>query len=299
MSSFSTDRIYFLRNSGRITGPFSQARLHEMLQAGRITETASFSTDKQVWQEISALFSPPPPPLREEEKQEFPEIAPGETCDTYSLKTPLPEQKTPPPPPPSPPPLPELPEKEIVHTFAADVGRVIALVWNFCGIFPEVRSCPQRVFGIAAGLNMAVFTVTALLPGLVVSNRGVRLFPLVTAWLLLASLVLFSLAAGKMFSARKEKNGVWMIPAAALLMDYGMPGGTVLAWSSSLLQMQTFPVILTGFLASVTIACAVVQIKDFLELERGVLSRWIWLTVPLLNAAGIAMIFLFISVLNK
>ena len=279
MENSASARTYFLYKSGRITGPFALERLQRMLRAGELSAEEQFSLDKLHWKSMAELFpqlAPPPPPLpaAEEKQEDF-------AYDDYALKeSPRRENCAP-----AAEVVPELPEvEEYSVSFFSDLGRTIALIWNSEEIFPEICGRSGRIFGIAGGLNLAVFTVTALL-----FSSGNRLLSAVAAWGLLAVLVILLLIAGKLV-AFKNCFAEWLNLGAAYLMSYGMIAGCAIAWS---VAGNLYLGLMLGFIASAGICSAVIQTMEFIRQEQIDLPCRMFLQLSAVNGAVFTAIYFF------
>lgn len=296
MAPATSDKIYFIRRNGRITGPFALSRLEEMLQTGSLKETEAFSCDKRHWKTVAELFAEPEPkpePVPEAIPILQKEFDPLDTIDeSYSLKNPLPEKKSVPPPEP-PPEFPVTGDDESV-SFLSDIGRVIALFWNPSEMFPELYDRPGRAFGIAVMLHFILLTVLALIFGRYISSHANFFFPVAMTWGMFAALTLFTAGVCNCL-ARKSEPGLWLLPAASLLMDYGMLAGVGVAWGFLLFQGMPAVIVSVIFLVSLCISCNAMQLKAFSELEIGIPPHWIFLITPVLNGVAMAIVYGFIK----
>ena len=91
--------------------------------------------------------------------------------------------------------------------------------------------------------------------------------------------------------SRQAKSGEWITLAAAYLMDFGMIGGTVLAWFAILGEKMIFPVLASFFIAGVVLCCEVIQTQEFSTYETERPFKWAFLTVPALNAIVVTTIY--------
>ena len=278
----SATAVYFIRKSGIIMGPYSEARLLEMAQNGTLGPDDAFSADKQLWQSTAELF----PHDEEPEKAELVEVEEDEFslkgADFYALRNrqqeiapELPEEEPE-----------EKPEEELRTSFAADIPRTIALVWQFRDIFPLIGERSTRIFGIASGINFIIFTAISLF----FVRGSSRLFSVAAAWGLLAALGLLSLGGARLMS-RQAKSGEWITLGAAYLMDFGMIGGTALAWFAILGEKMIFPVLASFFIAGVVLCCEVIQTQEFSTYETERPFKWAFLTVPALNAIVVTTVY--------
>ena len=170
MQSAVSGKRYFLRQSGRITGPYPMLKLTAMYHRGDLKCEDMCSEDKIRWQYINVLF-PALSPLAPIAIEEAPAAPPDPIIKV------LPEPASPQPfadanipadgepLPISPPPAQDRPQAVRQSPFAewlADIGRTIALVWDFREILQMHGQKAGRFLGIAFGIHALLVLLIVL-----------------------------------------------------------------------------------------------------------------------------------------
>ena len=269
MPSEAGEKRYYLKQAGRITGPFPMLKLTGMYQSGALSCEDMYSEDKHKWHYINALFPAlaPKQPLVIESAAPQDESLPAAVYvgrDETSAATggnapsaaPQPENPT------FPEPLPPFRE------WVADIGRTIALLWNFQEMLRTHAGKSGRFFGIASVINVILALLFVLLFGKFYSARFHYFFSAVMGISLMAMLwgvaALIGWLAAEFGTPRGQKtSGTWKICAAGIFMNYGTLAGCVLALNYGI-SRHLWVGLLLVFIDSFVLCSSAMQLRDYL-----------------------------------
>ena len=300
MPSVVSGKGYFLRQSGRITGPYSMLKLTAMYRRGELKCEDMCSEDKIRWHYINLLFpalSPSAPIAVDEPAATLPDPVPPIMAPPRQEQFFLPPSadNAIPPSIPHPAKAPPRAGEETMRTrWLADIGRTIALVWDFREILQLHSGKAGRFLGIATVMHALLMLVIVLTFGKYYSSRFHWFFsPLAGLCLLVilwgaACLTGWSAARKSATAGKGSPPADWKICAAGFCVNYG-----VLAHGKGHLWVQALLV----FIDSGILCSCVMQLRDFLE-KNG--KRWevpAACTVLFLNPALAAVICVFTTLI--
>ena len=186
MQPVVSGKSYFLRQSGRITGPYPMLKLNAMYRRGELKCEDMCSEDKIRWHYINVLFpalSPsapividepppaaPPDPVIRVLPQQGPDRLPPPAADV------IPPCVRPPVPPPANCPAQAVRQPAPLAEWLADIGRTAALVWNFREMLVMHSRKAGRFLGIAFGIHVLLCVMIVLIFGKYYSPRFHRFF---------------------------------------------------------------------------------------------------------------------------
>lgn len=297
---------FFLRKSGRITGPFPLDKLNSMYRTGALTSQTMISEDKQNWSSISILFPALAPEYPLSQTAETPQktmpveknlgkaipvrtsaigIMENHNCNNEVPAMPSGYTVYP------------VPEQHPVHEFFTDIGRTFALMWNFREIVENYAEKSARFYGIAIAVNVVLAAVFILLFGKYYSSRFSFLWsPLIGISLLVLLLMITSLAAwlvsaNNNYSERRSLPS-WMICAAGIFMNYGTFVCAVMALAHGVEQFLLVKFFL-GFINTLILSSTIMQLRDYLETCRKNWNVPVFSAVLFLNPLFVATIYFF------
>ena len=307
MPSVGSGKGYFLRQSGRITGPYSMLKLTAMYRRGDLKCEDMCSEDKIRWHYINMLFpalspsapiavdepdaAPPEPvpaiPPHSEQEQFF---LPPSADDAMPPSIPHPEK------------APPRTDGQTMRTgWLADIGRTIALVWDFREILQLHSGKAGRYLGIAAVMHALLGLAAVLTFGKYYSSRFHWFFsPLMGLCLLVilwgaACLVGWSAARKSAAAGKGSPAADWKICAAGFCVNYGVLACCVMALAHG--RGHLWVQALLVFIDSCILCSCVILLRDFLE-ENG--KNWkapVICTVLILNPVLAAVIYGFVTLI--
>lgn len=251
--------LYYLKKSGRITGPFPLAKLNLMNHDGSLTGEEMYSEDKIQWHYIDKLF----PSLRPGQPfawQDDPAPASGElpagkeTSSAGKLEEEV--RRTP------------------LQEFLLDVGRTIALLWNFHEILERYKERSVRYYCIALTFHI-IIGFSAVLPAGRSGNADFHYFfsPLMGVSLELLLFALCSLFGwlcarrGKSTGTEGKNRTYWQICAAGIFMNYGTMTCCILALYHGLKE-RLWILLLLMFINSFILCSTAALLRDYAEYRQ-------------------------------
>ena len=310
MMSSTAGARYYLRHAGRITGPHSMLKLTAMYNRGALTCEDMVSGDKRQWNYICILF----PALSLEEPivlnpDEPPFPAPdisGKTGDPASssiislesagmaVSPEISQSGT----------LPFQPPADVrtpaasspLHEWIADIGRTIALTWDFQEILHDHAGKSGRYYSIAASIHFLLGIGIILLFGKYYSQRFDRFFSPLMGVSLLAILGAVAgatgLLAAKRCSAPGQKiSSSWKICAAGLFMNYGTLACCFLALAHGIQHVWVQAVLV--FIDTLILCSSTMQLRDYLEAGGRSWKGPVFAVVFFLNPVLVSVIYSF------
>ena len=283
MQPVVSGKSYFLRQSGRITGPYPMLKLNAMYRRGELKCEDMCSEDKIRWHYINVLFpalSPsapividepppaaPPDPVIRVLPQQGPDRLPPPAADV------IPPCVRPPVPPPANCPAQAVRQPAPLAEWLADIGRTAALVWNFREMLVMHSRKAGRFLGIAFGIHVLLCVMIVLIFGKYYSPRFHRFFsPLMGLSLLLillgAACLIGRIAAarGSGSAGRERPAADWKICAAGICVNYGILACCAMALAHGRAYWWVWALLV--FIDSCILCSCVMQLRDFLE-ENG------------------------------
>ena len=262
MVSNTTGKKYYLRHAGRITGPYSMLRLTAMLNRGSLSCEDMFSEDKRSWNYVDLLFpaltpgkpiavipdGPPPVPAAD--------LSGKADAAAYGNDA-----------------LPVFPDKSSfgehsLNEWIIDIGRTMALLWDFREILHGPAEKSGRYYGIAAVIHILLCTGIIILFGKYYSQRFDCFFSPLMGLSLLAVLWAVSsltgwLAARYTTPAGRHVVPTWKICAAGIFMNYGILACSFLALAHGIQHLWVQAVLV--FIDSFVLCSSAMQLRDYLE----------------------------------
>lgn len=308
MQSAVSGKSYFLRQSGRITGPYSMLKLNAMYHRGTLKCEDMCSEDKIRWHYINVLFPAltPSSPIAISETPAAPqdriikvlteqESSPSFADDTISangpqLSIPLPAKE-----------MPEPLGQPPLAEWLADIGRTMALVWDFREMLQKHGRKGGRFLGIAPGIHVFLALMFVLIFGKYYSLRFHWFFSPLMGLSLLTILwgtacLIGWFAARRSVTAGKERPAAdWKICAAGFFVNYGILACCVMALAHG--KEHLWVRALLVFIDSCILCSCVILLRDFLE-ENG--KNWkapVICTVLILNPVLAAVIYGFVTLI--
>ena len=309
--SDTAGKRYYLRHAGRITGPYSMLKLTAMYNRGTLTCDDMVSGDKRQWNYICILFpalSPGKPiVLNPDEPLQVP--APdgsGKTWDpaSPSILSPDPAGTAVSPvnslsgtlqfQPPEDVPAPAA--SSPLHEWIADIGRTIALPWDFQVIRHDHAEKSGRFYCIAALIHFLLGAGIILLFGKYSSQRFDSFFSPLMGLSLLSILGavagLTGLLAARRFTASGRKiSSSWKICAAGLFMNYGTLACCFLALAHGIQHVWVQAVLI--FIDTLVLGSSAIQLRDCLEAGGRSWKGPVFALVFFLNPVLISVIYSF------
>ena len=276
MQSSASGKHYFLRQSGRITGPYSMLKLTAMYNSGALKCEDMCSEDKRRWHYINVLFPAlsPAQPIALESPVPAPPAAvdtPVRSTDFAVSSTAVPAVRSRPISPPS------LAKEFSVPAelqppfieWLTDIGRTIALLWNFPEMLQKHAEKSGRFLGIASGIHVFLGVVFVLLFGRYYSPRFHWFFSPLMGISLLAILWGVAGLLGWFVSRQRTPSGgssapFWKICAAGIFMDYGTLACCVMALAHGAWQYPWVRYLFVFIDSFILCSCAM-QLRDCLR----------------------------------
>ena len=315
MSLTEVEKMFFLKKSNRITGPFPMLKLKAMFREGRLSCDDQYSQDKVKWHSIGGLF----PELRRPHDAEK-ESPPGKS-DAVAEKAPVA---------PAAPaaPVPEkvnaaspaavslvplqtqVPPESLFESgkksspfklFCMDVASCIALIWNFRESLQKHHAKSKRFYFIALFIHYTLGVLFAILFGRCYAVRyGLFLTPLLGVVLIsivLAAVSLYAyLIVRKTVPATPEQREERQLLAAGLFMNYGALTCTVLALAHGVMQYAWCAALLF-FIDSALLCSSVMQLRDHAEENNRKWEKTALIHVLLFNPLLVLLIYFFIKLM--
>ncbi len=281
--SDTAGKRYYLRHAGRITGPYSMLKLTDMYNRGTLTCDDMVSGDKRQWNYICILFpalSPEKPiVLNPDEPPQVPApdksgktrdparssiLSPGPAATAVSPENSLPGTLQFQPPEDVPAPAASSP----LHEWIADIGRTMALPWDFQEILHDHAEKSGRYYSIAALIHFLLAAGIILLFGKYYSQRfdcffsplmGLSLLSILGAVAALTGL----LAARHCTASDRKISSSWKICAAGLFMNYGTLACCFLALAHGIQQVWVQAVLV--FIDTLILCSSAIQLRDYLD----------------------------------
>lgn len=303
MRSETGEKTYFLRKSGRITGPFTMLKLSAMFHNGDLKCEDMYSEDKKHWHYMDALFPAlqPAQPIAVQ-KEEEPPMPPPVPAPEKTIISPSPAPAvtavfT----------LPPQQELFLVETgtpaqiWLKDIARTFALLWNFQEIAEKYKEKCKRFFGISLTFHLLLTLLMVFLFGRYCSPNFHLVFsPLMGLSLLLllwgcACLTGF-LAAKYTVSKGQKAPSSWKICASGLFMNCGTLSCCALALAHGV-QQHLWVLIFLGFIYSLTTCSSAAQLRDYLASEGKDGKKFIFCNILFLCPLFAAIIYCFIKLI--
>lgn len=250
------EKTYYLRQGNRITGPFPMLKLTAMYRSGLLTYKDMCSEDKSQWHYINMLFPDLIPDVPDVVEPPEPAAAPPDVTVKIAV-APAPEV------------VPRVTAKEYFLEWVLDIGRTIALLWNFREMlqtYAEKKS--TRFYGIALNLHLLLCIIIVPLFGRYYSSKYHDIISPLIGISLLA--VLYAAAgAGGWFAAKycmpaeKKPESSWMCFAAGLYMNYGTIACCIMALAHGFRSLWV--VLFLCFINSAVLCSSAMQVRDYLE----------------------------------
>ena len=296
-------RVFFVKRTGIITGPFTMTKLKLMVGEGTLAGKDLFSTDKTGWRPVSRLF----PETFPEAETAAPDPQAPESAEIAPLPVPAPIPMPEPAPIPVPVPAPAADAAAgSVSPWIRDAAALVVLPWEFEAEAPLMQTKKWKLALWALILNLLP---CALLLALSCRQYAFRLawpwVPLYAAGVLLAVGV-FSAAAARIMARFRLPPGStppeeWKLLGIALFMDYGALCGTFMTFYPCFRDPgRSLAGALLSGMAILTAGCAATLLTgDYLKRFRSVPAKWAFLIVPLLTAGMAGMICFLIELIRN
>ena len=315
MSLTEVEKMFFLKKSNRITGPFPMLKLKAMFREGRLSCDDQYSQDKVKWHSIGGLFpelrrphdaekeSPPGKSDAVAEKAPVAPVAPAapvpEKVNAASpaavslvpLQTQVPPE-----------PFFESGKKSSpFKLFCMDVASCIALIWNFRESLQKHHAKSKRFYFIALFIHYTLGVLFAILFGRCYAVRySLFLTPLLGVALIsivLAAVSLYAyLIVRKTVPATPEQREERQLLAAGLFMNYGALTCTVLALAHGVMQYAWCAALLF-FIDSALLCSSVMQLRDHAEENNRKWEKTALIHVLLFNPLLVLLIYFFIKLM--
>lgn len=327
MSLTEVEKMFFLKKSNRITGPFPMLKLKAMFREGRLSCDDQYSQDKVKWHSIGGLF----PELRRPHDAEK-ESLPGKS-DAVAEKAPVAPAAPAAPVVPVAPVAPVAPVPEKVNAaspaavslvplqtqvppeslfesgkksspfklFCMDVASCIALIWNFRESLQKHHAKSKRFYFIALFIHYTLGVLFAILFGRCYAVRyGLFLTPLLGVVLIsivLAAVSFYAyLIVRKTVPATPEQREERQLLAAGLFMNYGALTCTVLALAHGVMQYAWCAALLF-FIDSALLCSSVMQLRDHAEENNRKWEKTALIHILLFNPLLVLLIYFFIKLM--
>ena len=296
MESNTAGKKYYLRHAGRITGPFPMLKLTAMYNRGALSCDDMISVDKRKWDYVNLLFpalSPgtpialipvdPPPvsaPDGSEQKRKTDDGNAGKPDPADSAGAPE-----------------ELQLRQDAHPlqeWIRDIGRTVALFWDFQEIQQKHVEKAGRFYGIASGIHFLLGIGIVLLFGKYYSRRFHCIFsPLTGVGLLAAVWIAASLtgwlAAKRCAAAGQNVSPSWKICAAGIFMNYGTLACCFMALAHGLQHLWVQSVLV--FIDSFVLCSSSMLLRGYLEAGGRSWKGPVFTVVFLFNPGLVLMIY--------
>ena len=315
MQPAASGKGYFLRQSGRITGPYSMLKLTAMYRRGELKCEDMCSEDKIRWNYINVLFPDlsPTAPIAVDEPAAAPdpEVVPKLPAQKQESLPPAGEVR----------PSPRQPADEVIPPshrqppakdrrqdvpqpaypeWLADIARTIALIWDFREILQMHSRKAGRFLGIAFGIHVLLGVVIVLTFGKYYSSRFDSFFSPLMGVSLLTILLGVACVIG-WFAARgsvtdgAESPPDWKICAAGFCVNYGILACCVMALAHG--RKYWWVQALLVFIDSCILCSCAMQLRDFLERNGRNWRLPAACTMVFLNLALAAVIYGFVTLI--
>lgn len=312
MSLTEVEKMFFLKKSNRITGPFPMLKLKAMFREGRLSCDDQYSQDKVKWHSIGGLF----PELRRphDAEKESPPGKSGAVAEKAPVApaAPVPEKVNAA----SPaavslvPLQTQVPPESLFESgkksspfklFCMDVASCIALIWNFRESLQKHHAKSKRFYFIALFIHYTLGVLFAILFGRCYAVRyGLFLTPLLGVALIsivLAAVSLYAyLIVRKTVPATPEQREERQLLAAGLFMNYGALTCTVLALAHGVMQYAWCAALLF-FIDSALLCSSVMQLRDHAEENNRKWEKTALIHVLLFNPLLVLLIYFFIKLM--
>ena len=285
---------YYIKKSGRITGPFSLLKVKSMFHSGAVSGYDMFSMDKVSWQSIYLLF---------------PHLIPGkEKVDAVSGAT-------------SGSPFPvnggnvsdaekengndnaaRAESKNFFVRFLCDTAETISLVWKYPVLSAEGGRKWKRWLFSACILHFVTATVMVLLFGKYYSKSFHYIFSLLRAWGGVSVLLLFCFLPGYFLIRCGNKEEVkskenFLSCSVALFVDHGIVMCALMALLHAVVKVSV-PGIIVLMIVNGIVLCASSRLLAFsLKEARSVAAESVYLVAVPFNAVFCLLIWYLVKII--
>lgn len=289
---------YYVKKSGRITGPFTLLKVKAMFHSGALSGYDFFSVDKISWQSIYMLFPHLIPGTEKmpfsagtsgfEEKSFF---AGGGNLsslaeENISGETPYADEES----------------KNFFIRFLADAAETISLVWKYPALTAKGEKKWQRWLGCSCFLHYVTAAVMVILFARYYSKSFHYGFSLLRAWGAMTVLLLISFLSGY-FLVRcgnkddgRSKNS-FPVCSVAIFWDHGIMLCALMALFHAFEKIALPGIVVLLLVEGITLCASSRLLTSVMKKTRNITSESIFLAAVPLNALLVVLMWFLVKII--